>query len=292
MAPPPVTFVILISMVMMTFLYGLYVVMFVLSMHYFSRKKGSRMTRANKLIVLAAVLLFLVATVQWIFVVIQALSPFTSESSGNASQTDAAFLAGVSGSANIANLSLFGCELVISDIVMIYRLWIVTQHNRYLVAPTVCLFIGSIVMLSYKIWESQKALRQAGTHLSAFSVSRMLAVIIESAALYTASTFSLLVTYACGSIGSWIVQDMAAPIAGIAYSLIIIRFGRGGAFRRNGQLTTTITVLPSSQPSSSGSSNHIALKPMNVRIHVDRETDEINAEDTIINIDDKVSSTV
>ena len=28
-----------------------------------------------------------------------------------------------------------------------------------------------IVMLSYRIWENQRALRQAGTHLSAFSVS-------------------------------------------------------------------------------------------------------------------------
>ena len=42
---------------------GLYVPMFVLSMYYFTRKGRSRMTRANKLIILAALLLFLIATV-------------------------------------------------------------------------------------------------------------------------------------------------------------------------------------------------------------------------------------
>lgn len=77
-----------------------------------------------------------------------------------------------------------------------------------------------------------------------------------------------------------------APIAGIAYSLIIIRFGRGGAFRRNGQLTASVT-LPDSQSSGSGGSNHIELKPMNVHIQVDRATDDPDAEDLVINIDSK-----
>ena len=65
---------------------------------------------------------------QWIFVVIQALSPFANESIGNTSQTDAAFLAGVSGAANIANLALFGCELFISDIVMV-SVYHVARHH-------------------------------------------------------------------------------------------------------------------------------------------------------------------
>ncbi|GJE96832.1 hypothetical protein PsYK624_130390 [Phanerochaete sordida] len=86
-------------------------------------------------------------------------------------------------------------------------------------------------LLSWKIWSSHHALQRAMTHYKPSTAMRILATLIESAALYTLSSLVIVVTYFCQSFASFTCISMMAPLVGIAYCLIIVRYGMDGAFK-------------------------------------------------------------
>ncbi|EKM57714.1 uncharacterized protein PHACADRAFT_251516 [Phanerochaete carnosa HHB-10118-sp] len=106
-------------------------------------------------------------------------------------------------------------------------------------------------LLSYKVWSAQRALRRARTtQLRSAVASKILAIIIESASLFTASSIIITTTYFCHSYAAFTCVCIAPPLIGLAYCLVIVRFGIHGAFKTDNPVLSTIE-LPSLQPSYS-----------------------------------------
>lgn len=149
-------------------------------------------------------------------------------------------------------------------------------------------------LLSYKIWQTQKFTKQATSHLRAISPTNIIMIFVESAALYTLCILALLIAYTQGTIASraspatYIVLDLSVPLTGIAYALVIVRFGMGGAFRNGPQLPSF--HMPCSRDSASGRNGcSIALRPItrvNLEQHVetdaalDRSSVELDAKNS------------
>ncbi|KIP02695.1 hypothetical protein PHLGIDRAFT_284279 [Phlebiopsis gigantea 11061_1 CR5-6] len=127
--------------------------------------------------------------------------------------------------------------------------------------------------LSYKIWQSHRLVRHATPYFRSFSSSNVVAILIESAALYTACIIALFVAFARQSIWNYVITDLCPSIAGIAYCLIIIRFGMGGAFKSHTQLLSSI-------PSEGRTFQHpcnMAMYPVMVQMEQYTETDGLSA---------------
>lgn len=73
-----------------------------------------------------------------------------------------------------------------------------------------------------------------------------------------------------------LTRQKAAPLSGLAYCLIIVRFGIGGAFKTNGPAPSTV-FLPSSRSSRSDASRVATRKP--VAINVTRELETVGIDD-------------
>ncbi|KIP01142.1 hypothetical protein PHLGIDRAFT_17413 [Phlebiopsis gigantea 11061_1 CR5-6] len=246
-------------------LYGLYFVTFVISMYYLLRPNHLHKTPANKLLILAD---------QIVLIAKQAMAPFI----GNAIATPLflLFIDNLSTADDTATLALFVAELAVSNtfLVTVLIVAIVTEiifvNNSRHVGSDVNIF-GSTgdSLLSYKIWRSQQLTKHATTYLRSASATgeltsnaqNILSIIVESAGLYTLSPSCALT-----------LVDMAAPTIGIAFCLIIIRFGMGGAFKNNPQLSTV--ALPSSGNSGLRGENHVVMQPMSVHLTTHTQTTE------------------
>ncbi|KIP05774.1 hypothetical protein PHLGIDRAFT_119540 [Phlebiopsis gigantea 11061_1 CR5-6] len=301
-------------------LYGVYLVMFTMSVHSLLNTKV-RSGSVNKAIVAAVFLLFATITAQCIISLTQLLVALNNSNS-NDIPTDVLLLNEVSSSLNIAGLALFLIEIFVSDLLMIYRLWVIWQRSWPAVVPPIICYIACIAcsgiflhdisilpsgsdlfnpadtkwliagvamtctvtiyctcLLSYKLWSSQRAVRHATTYSRSWSAYRIIAVLVESAALYTACNLALLFTFAFGSLGSYIVQDVAAPMTGIALSLITTRFGMGGGLKTNPRLSN-ISRPPSNNFSSSQYNELIATKPIPepMALHLGRSAHTSNTQ--------------
>ncbi|KIP01987.1 hypothetical protein PHLGIDRAFT_122858 [Phlebiopsis gigantea 11061_1 CR5-6] len=145
------------------------------------------------------------------------------------------------------------------------------------------------VSISIKIWRSQRRTRDATRYLRSTSAVNILTIIIESATLYTACMLSMLISYACGSLGGIIMIDLAAPVIGLAFCLIIIRFGMGGAFSKNTQ--PSAGTISSSQGSNLRRVDVIVAPPL-APVYIDRDTlkDTIDTLDSPTDRDSKVNT--
>lgn len=106
-------------------------------------------------------------------------------------------------------------------------------------------------LLSWKIWSSHNALRRAMTHYRPSTARRIVATLIESAALYTISSLIIVITYFSQSFGSFTCIGLMAPLVGIAYCLIIVRYGIDGALKPTAPFSS-VRFLP--QINDSGNS--------------------------------------
>ncbi|KIP02850.1 hypothetical protein PHLGIDRAFT_37708 [Phlebiopsis gigantea 11061_1 CR5-6] len=134
------------------------------------------------------------------------------------------------------------------------------------IAPVLACTVGTNVyctaLISYKVWQSERAIKNSVTYLRSSTTSRVISIIVESALIFTASFAVVLFTAVAQSNAIVATKDMASPLTGIAYCLIIIRFGMGGGVKRNEQIST---ILPQSQNSATRNHNIIPLHPIAIR---------------------------
>ncbi|KAK0462531.1 uncharacterized protein EV420DRAFT_1251086, partial [Desarmillaria tabescens] len=86
-------------------------------------------------------------------------------------------------------------------------------------------------LIVHRIWTIHSAVRQLVPSIKNHPLRNALVVVIESAAVYTASVVVLLIVYAIGSNALYVVSDTIVQIIGITFNLIIIRFARGTAVK-------------------------------------------------------------
>lgn len=78
------------------------------------------------------------------------------------------------------------------------------------------------LLIAYRVWMRQSPVRDSR---KAFSLSKEAAIVVESAALYFVTLICLISTYATKSNSFNVFLDMASPIIGIAFTLIVLRMG-------------------------------------------------------------------
>ncbi|KAH9041077.1 hypothetical protein EDB85DRAFT_1924102 [Lactarius pseudohatsudake] len=78
------------------------------------------------------------------------------------------------------------------------------------------------LLIAYRVWVRQNPVRDSR---KAFGLSREAAILVESAALYFVTLICLISTYTRQSNVFNVFLDVASPIIGIAFTLIVLRMG-------------------------------------------------------------------
>ncbi|KIP01988.1 hypothetical protein PHLGIDRAFT_16846 [Phlebiopsis gigantea 11061_1 CR5-6] len=124
-------------------LYGTYQVTFFMSIYYLLKKNGYKGAQISMPLIVTDCVIFLLVTAQCAIMTKQCALPFV----GDAIELPLGevFLDSTSGSENIATLALLVTELAVSNIFLVYRLWIVWGHNWSVAALPSCVLVFSIV---------------------------------------------------------------------------------------------------------------------------------------------------
>ncbi|EKM60359.1 uncharacterized protein PHACADRAFT_167724 [Phanerochaete carnosa HHB-10118-sp] len=121
-------------------------------------------------------------------------------------------------------------------------------------------------LISYKIWSTQRAVRRAQTtYPHSTTTSRIVAIVIEGALLFTASNATVIITYFSHSFAMFTCMDIATPLTGLAFCLIrIVRFGLGGTFEADRPMLHTLD-LRRSEFSRSNASRIAVMEPVAIK---------------------------
>ncbi|KII86505.1 hypothetical protein PLICRDRAFT_44102 [Plicaturopsis crispa FD-325 SS-3] len=176
---------------------------------------------------------------------------------------------------NIAHDALNAFMTWLGDSLVIYRCYIVWENNLAIVILPIILLIISIIsnsvalhmfstlsigdifspslvhwmntiyavafvqntmttgLIAWRIWMQGKASR--GNTNASFSLTPIIRILVESAAVYDMELLILIVLYAVGNNGQYIMQEASVPSVGIVFTLITVRL----AMRSSPALITT-----------------------------------------------------
>ncbi|KIP04070.1 hypothetical protein PHLGIDRAFT_212415 [Phlebiopsis gigantea 11061_1 CR5-6] len=227
--------------------YGIYLVLFAVSVHLFrqSKRRTEAPARINNV---ARSGLFVAITGELILLIIQ-FSPV------DLTTNDAAVALGAESPISIGSFVLFVVELALSDLLMIYRLRIIWGRSVMVIIPPTLSFIAALACgglyiydmavrlppngnlfsppyldwlaaglacslgtngyctacVSYKVWRVQRDTEDF-MFVGPFSrsSSTILVIFIESVALYTATSLGLLIAYALQSTISFVIADVVS----------------------------------------------------------------------------------
>ncbi|KAK0232154.1 hypothetical protein EDD85DRAFT_102056 [Armillaria nabsnona] len=93
--------------------------------------------------------------------------------------------------------------------------------NRYFGIMTLVVNVVCTALISYRIWTVRRNV--SGTRLGADPLTGVIALIVESAAVYTVLLICLIVTLGLRSFIYYVLFDIQAAVIGIVFSMIIIR---------------------------------------------------------------------
>ncbi|KAK0215667.1 hypothetical protein IW262DRAFT_230477 [Armillaria fumosa] len=109
--------------------------------------------------------------------------------------------------------------------------------NRAFGAMTLVVNVVCTALISYRIWIVRRNV--SGTRLGADPLASVIALIVESAAVYTVLLICLIITLGLGSFVYYVLFDMQSAVIGIVFSMIIIRVSHGQA---HGDTSTSAVV--------------------------------------------------
>ncbi|EKM60360.1 uncharacterized protein PHACADRAFT_203573 [Phanerochaete carnosa HHB-10118-sp] len=113
-------------------------------------------------------------------------------------------------------------------------------------------------LLSWKIWSSQRAVQRAlSGGYKPSTARRILATLIESAALYSVASLIIVIAYFAQSFASFTCISLMAPLVGISYCLIIVRYGMDGAFRNTAPISS-VRFSPQTENAGNSTSHSTA----------------------------------
>ncbi|KAJ7088007.1 hypothetical protein B0H15DRAFT_842085 [Mycena belliarum] len=263
MYQPSLVLVNMAGTVMATLFYGMYLVIFVTSLYLlFARAIGPpgavKYTPVlGSVVFISGITLFVTVTGSWVITVVRAFQGFVYFQDGlgaaiyfndNANVTE-----------TVGDIFL-GLSLVIGDAMIIYRLWVVWSYNKLVVLlPSLSLsglFISLVItiratvhlqdlamdtgltpvtsftivtnvyctaFLSWKVWRITRNCNPIGGS----NLRNFMAVVVESAAIYTAVILYYTITHQLGSNLQYVAVGALPPVAAIANGLIHVRLGLG-----------------------------------------------------------------
>ncbi|EKM58146.1 uncharacterized protein PHACADRAFT_206983 [Phanerochaete carnosa HHB-10118-sp] len=164
-----------------------------------------------------------------------------------------------------AKASIYVALTLICDILMVYRVYVVYDRKRAIIAVPFVLFLADLalavwyvwsgshvsrsrlgmsplvpinifygvtlalnllctIMIALKIWTIHRKL--PGRAVAGVRIQGIVAIIVESAAIYTCVLVTLIVTSIIHTIGLWIVLDPIPPIIGMVFMNVMVRASR------------------------------------------------------------------
>ncbi|KAJ7366066.1 hypothetical protein DFH08DRAFT_833430 [Mycena albidolilacea] len=252
----------LASLVITTLLYGMYFIIFVISIYLMvmhanpgrGREKLAPLFKST--VFVSGILLFITITADWISVVIRNFQGFIYFNDGLSANT---FFSDDSQALSRVDDVFIALSVFIGDAMIIYRLWVVWSFNKIVIVAPVLSLIGLVicgvlaaratqnvqdvpndtelvlvvvftlvtsiyctVFISWKIWQITRTCMPVG----GLNLRSLMAMIVESAALYTCWLIYLSVTHQLNSTLQYIASSVTIVI-GIANALIHARIGMG-----------------------------------------------------------------
>ncbi|KAF8148701.1 hypothetical protein B0H34DRAFT_668413 [Crassisporium funariophilum] len=240
--------------------YGVYVTLFIVSTYVFAQRWSLKIATLNVPMTVTAVAMFLLATAQLSVDTANVFVAFMH----NDRAARIAFLADVSTKLFSAKHCILISQLLIGDSFVSYRCWIVWGRKLWIVILPVMLSLGSAVSGTYVMWvfahhpsttvKQQKSWVAAiftlslcanavATSLLAFriwtvdrrtrnvmgvsssSLMPIVKILVESGAINAGYLFIYNVTLLTGSQSLEFMAQVATPMSGIIFSIIIIRVG-------------------------------------------------------------------
>ncbi|KAJ7219554.1 hypothetical protein GGX14DRAFT_541344 [Mycena pura] len=256
MSQPSLSAVDFIGLILMTMFYGIYFVLFVISMYLLLQQGSINKVRGQanyvpilrSMVFISGVALFIVVTGDWaetVFRNAQALVYF-KESYLTSNAQPSAIAAGV----------FLALSLILGDSMIVYRLWVVWHYNKLVMiipldvfpvsagfivegdihqspnqvtaltaftAFTMATNIYCTIFISWAIWR----VTSNSSPIGGANLRHFLAVVVESAALYTAWVIYYTITHELGLNIQYIAISTFPTVVGIANALIHVRIAMG-----------------------------------------------------------------
>ncbi|KAJ7122168.1 hypothetical protein C8R44DRAFT_981411 [Mycena epipterygia] len=289
----------LAGMAVAIFFYGIYFNLFLISTYLLARRSKSRnacpLYRSAMFVLGCA--LFLAVTGNCVAVTIQVFQAFIFFEDGTAAP---AFFNDQGRSsqepAEVALNAFFVISMLISDTMVIFRLWIVSRRSKLIVALPILTLVGLAVCgllgvktarnvknialvvnitptlvfslvtniyctgaIFWKVWNITRysgCIRAQGTNLRDF-----LFMLIESAAFYTAWALVYIVMHEINYEGQFVFIIALAPLAGIVNALIQVRMALGKAIEPPASAVSTTPIQFVAESARDVDENILAIKP-------------------------------
>ncbi|KAJ7493092.1 hypothetical protein B0H11DRAFT_977434 [Mycena galericulata] len=257
----------LLSFTIATLLYGMYTVLFIISMYLLLRRHATTQTHHKTVfkstVFLSAILLFLVITVHWVTTVYRAFVGFVSIQDKVEAEI---FLSDLTRPIAVVQDTLLTLSFVVGDSLIIYRLSVVWSHYaRVLVFPILSLTAYAVVVslstsvtarnsdvfanpwlkiagfltlvttvyctvfMSWKIWITTRLSSGSGGP----NLRHFLAIVVESAAFYALWAVLFVVAFEAKSNLQLTVIQTGPEVIGVVNALIMTRVGLGWTSEQN-----------------------------------------------------------
>ncbi|KAF8506468.1 hypothetical protein JB92DRAFT_3145441 [Gautieria morchelliformis] len=257
---------VLVGLILQSFFYGVFQVLFIACV-YVLLYNGRTSERVNWHFLITAILMWILIGVNfalsWSRIMdgFIALQPAFREDPG----AIIAYFASLNQWKEVTRTGVYVALTAVADSLFIYRLYIVWGRSKLIVVLPILLLCGSITsgvgievvigtttsglfasslagwatsffsislvqnvittfLIVYRIWRvNMNVARGLGNR----SLWPVMAVILESGAIYSSTLLVLLAAYVSNSFVQYVALDMLVPIIGITFTLIIVRVGLG-----------------------------------------------------------------
>ncbi|EJT98454.1 hypothetical protein DACRYDRAFT_24505 [Dacryopinax primogenitus] len=289
------------GIICLAFFYGIFFTLFCLAVYVLAYPQNGR--RVNIPFLISTALFFCLITLYFIVRWMRAYVAFITSAQAQAGGA-ILFLEQVSEWHVAVSTSLWAVTGALADLMLIYRLWLVWDRSYYVVILPLIMCLGSLVtvfavvyevshaelttayataitnwaysflslglaqnflvtgLIVLKIWKINMGVR--GHTSTVASLWPVIAVLMESGALYSSCVMITLITYVTQNNGSAVMTDIIVPIIGITFMLIIVRVGLGFTKSRSNAMTSgqnypsrsnAAGVMSSRRPQPNQSSN-------------------------------------
>ncbi|CCM06249.1 uncharacterized protein FIBRA_08498 [Fibroporia radiculosa] len=246
--------------------------------------------------IVANIALFISNTIHWILVVIRIFMAFVTYPQG-----PLLFYADIAQPSEVVQSGALIFTAIVNDAMMIYRMWIVWGYSKRVVVIPLCTLVGLTVcgiavvyqmtrfhlgqnifitdlgrwltsnsvftlctnlyctsMIAWRIWRINDTVEGHKSN----NLMSVLAIIVESSAIYTIWTIFFLVTYEVGSNLQFLSNQTLSIVAGISFMLVNVRVGMGWEQKP----PQTISTFAAAQITSRTLNQSYNLQPMTVCI--------------------------
>jgi hypothetical protein len=278
----------LVALSVESFFYGIYFVLFASSVKLLLNKRNS-ISGTTPLLALAGIL---GALITW-HVLTDAVRLVYSFKRDLAPLGPDLYYANVASALSIVKTSLYLVITVLFDAFILYRCFIVWDRNCLVILLPFMVFLADIgtgiaavqglsgltkgdsvfiqkqekitkaflsstvavnglctLLIAYRLWTRQGTLRDSR---KAFGLTREIAIMAESGAIYSITLILIIATYTSQSNSFNVFLDMAAPVIGVAFSLIIIRIGEDATEKTHISMQGMGQPIPDDNRSVTGS---------------------------------------